>query len=54
MTSYLVYSTVALKWNRKIQCGNRYIMEIFQIWIIAKRSNQCPFGGWFLESLQQT
>jgi len=22
MTSYLVYSTVALKWNRKIQCGN--------------------------------
>ena len=22
MTSYLVYSTVALKWNRKIHCGN--------------------------------
>jgi len=22
MTSYLVYSTVALKWHRKIQCGN--------------------------------
>jgi len=22
MTSYLLYSTVALKWNRKIQCGN--------------------------------
>jgi len=22
MTSYLVYSTEALKWNRKIQCGN--------------------------------
>jgi len=22
MTSYLVYSTVALKWNRKIQWGN--------------------------------
>jgi len=22
MTSYFVYSTVALKWNRKIECGN--------------------------------
>jgi len=22
MTSYLVYSTAALKWHRKIQCGN--------------------------------
>jgi len=35
MTSYLVYSTVALKWNRKIQCGNscrRFSLVLCLVW----------------------
>jgi len=41
MTSYLVYSTAALKWHRKIQCGNscrRISPPLCLVW--ERRSHQ--------------
>jgi len=37
MTSYLVYSTGALKWNRKIQCGNSCRRISFPLCLVWER-----------------
>jgi len=37
MTSYLVYSTVALKWNRKIQSGNTCRRISFPLYLVWER-----------------
>jgi len=34
MTSYLAYSTVALNWNRKIQCGNSCRGILSSSWLL--------------------
>jgi len=46
MTSYLVYSTVTLKWNRKIQCGNscrRISLPLCLVW--ERRSHTSFFSN---------
>jgi len=55
-------SMMCLQKNLRIDSNSYPVLKLqqlaedtlVQIWIIAKRSNACPFGGWFLESLQQT
>ena len=37
MTSYLVYSTVALEWNRKIQCRNSCRRMSFPLYLVWER-----------------
>jgi len=37
MTSYPMYSTVALKWNREIQCGNSCRRNGFPLYLMWER-----------------
>jgi len=49
MTTYLVYSTVALKWNRKLHCGNscrRINLPLCLVW--ERRSHTSFFSNTFL------
>jgi len=42
MKSYLVYSTVALKWNRKIQCGNSCRQISLPLCLVWEHWNTVP------------
>ena len=43
MTSYLVYSTVALKWNKKIQRGNSYRRICLPLCLVWERRSHTSF-----------
>jgi len=42
MTHYLVYSTLALKWNRKTQCGNS-CRWISPLWLVCELRSHSSF-----------
>ena len=42
MTTYHVYSTVALKWNRKIQCGNSCRRISLPLCLVLERCSHTP------------
>ena len=45
MTSYLVYSTVAQKWNRKIQCENSCRWISLPLYLVWERRSRTSFFG---------